>query len=170
MILNTVTNIIKGALKMKKSIINNYLVALKTLINDNRITFAITGNFADECSIVTYFCDKTVVCNFTLFNDSSVTNYDDLINHYHAIIAKHPTRGGEKQLFSLRYNSKGYRSLAVTDSSNLELFDVSHKRISKKLADYLFNEIATDSDYHVSNYCHRYNTTFDFLQTIMFKI
>ena len=155
---------------MKKSLINNYLAALKTLINDNRITFAITGNFADKCSIVAYFCDKTAVYNFTLFNDSSVINYDDLINHYKAIMAKHPTKQGDKQLFSLRYDSKGYCSLAITDSNNLELFGVSHKRISKKLADYLFNEIATDSDYHVSDYCHRYNTTYDFLQTVLFKI
>ena len=155
---------------MKKSLINNYLAALKTLINDNRITFTITDNFLDKCSIITYFCDKTVVCTFTLFNDSSVLNYDDLINHYHAIISKHQTKQGDKQLFSLRYDSKGYCSLAVTDSSNLELFGVSHKRISKKLADYLFNEIATDSEYYVSDYCHRYNTTYDFSQTILFKI
>ena len=155
---------------MKKSLINNYLAALKTLINDNRITFTITGNFADKCLIVAYFCDKTVVYNFTLFNDSSVINYDDLLNHYLAIIAKHPTRQGNKHLFSLRYDSKGYCSLAITDAHNLELFGVRHKRISKKLAGYLFNEVATDSDYYVSDYCHRYNTTYDFLKTIMFKI
>ena len=155
---------------MKKSLINSYLAALKTLVNDKRIYFTITDNFADKCEIVTYFNDKTVVYNFTLFNDSSVLNYDDLINHYHAIMLKHPTRCGDKQLFSLRYDSKGYCSLAITDSSDLELFGVSHKRISKKLADYLFNEIATDSDYYVSDYCHRYNTTFDFLITKLFKI
>ena len=155
---------------MKKSLINNYLAALKTLINDNRITFTIIGNFADKCSIVAYFCDKTVVYSFTLFNDSSVINYDDLLNHYQLIMTKHPTRGGNKQFFSLRYDSNGYCSLAITDSSNLELFGVSHKRISKKLGDYLFNEIAIDSDYHISDYCHRYNTTFDFSQTILFKI
>ena len=63
---------------MKKSLINNYLAALKTLINDNRITFAITGNFEDKCSIVTYFNNKTVVYSFALFNDSSVISYDDL--------------------------------------------------------------------------------------------
>ena len=97
---------------MKKSLINNYLAALKTLINDNRITFAISGNFADKCSIITYFNNKTVVCTFTLFNDSSVLNYDDLINHYHAIMSKHPARCGNKQLFSLRYDSKGYCSSA----------------------------------------------------------
>ena len=155
---------------MKKSLINNYLAALKTLINDKRITLAITGNFADKCLIVAYFCDKTVVYNFTLFNDSSILNYGGLVNHYQAIMAKHPTRSGYKQLFSLRYDSKGYCSLAVTDSSNLELFGASHKRISKKLAGYLFNEIDIDSDYYVSNYCHRYNTTYDFLQTVLFKI
>ena len=155
---------------MKKSLINNYLAALTTLINDKRITFTITGNFADKCLIVTYFNDKTVVCNFTLFNDSSVINYDDLINHYHAIMLKHPTRCGDKQLFSLRYDSVGYCSLAITDAHNLELFGVSHKRISKKLADYLFNEIAIGSDCYVSDYYNRYNTTYDFLQTILFKI
>ena len=155
---------------MKKSLINNYLVALKTLINDSRMTFAITANFVDKCSIVANFCDKTVIYSFTLFDDSSTVNYDDLINHYQLIMAKHPARCSNKQLFSLRYDSKGYCSLAITESSNLGLFGVSHKRISKKLADYLFNEIATDSDYYVSDYCHRYNTTFDFLQTIMFKI
>ena len=151
-------------------LINNYLAALKTLINDNRITFTITGNFADKCEIVTYFNDKTVVCNFTLFNDSSVINYDDLVNHYHAIMLKHPARRCHKQLFRLRYDSIGYCTLAITDAHNLELFGVSHKRISKKLADYLFNEIATDSDYYVSDYCHRYNTTYDFLQTVLFKM
>ena len=155
---------------MKKSIINDYLKALATILNDNRVSYTITGNFADKCHIVAYWCGGQVLHNFTLFNDSSVLNYDDLINHYHAIMSKHHARCGNKQLFSLRYDSKGYCSLAITDSSNLELFGVSHKRISKKLADYLFNEIATDSDYHVSDYCHRYNTTYDFLQTILFEI
>ena len=155
---------------MKKSLINNYLAALKTLVNDNRITFDIVSNFEDKCEIVTYFNDKTVVYNFTLFNDSSIINYDDLVNHYRAIMLKHPVRCGNKQLFSLRYDSVSYCTLAITDASNLDLFGVSHKRISKKLADYLFNDIATYSDYYVSDYTHRYNTTFDFLQTVLFKI
>ena len=155
---------------MKKSLINNYLAALKTLVNDNRITFTITGNFDDKCEVVAYFNDKTVVCNFTLFNGSLTVNYDNLINDYHTIMLKHPIKQGDKQLFSLRYDSVGYCTLAITDAHNLELFGVSHKRISKKLADYLFNDVATDSDYYVSDYCHRYNTTYDFLQTILFKI
>ena len=155
---------------MKKSIIKNYLAALKTLVNDNRITFDIVSNLADKCEIVVYFCDKTVVYSFTLFNDSSIINLDGLINHHQAIMAKHPTRCGDKQVFSLRYDSLGYSSLAITDAHNLELFGVSHKHISKKLADYLFNEIAIDSDYYISDYTRRYNTTFDFLQTISFKI
>ena len=155
---------------MKKSLINNYLAALKTLVNDDRISFTITGNFADKCSIFAYFCDKTVVYSFTVFNDSSSVSYENLINHYQAIMARHPTRQGYKQLFNLRYDSVGYCSLAITDAHNLELFGVSHKRISKKLADYLFNEIAIDSDYYVSDYYRRYNTTYDFKQTILFKI
>ena len=155
---------------MKKSFIKNYLAALKTLINDNRITFDIVSNLADKCEIVAYFNNKTVVCNFTLFNDGSVINYDDLLNHYRAIMFKHPDSCGDKQLFSLRYDSLGYCSLAVTDAHNLELFGVRHKRISKKLADYLFNEVTINSDYHISDYCDRYNTTFDFSKLILFKI
>ena len=155
---------------MKKSLINNYLSVLKTLVNDNRITFVITGNFADKSEIVAYFNDKTVVYSFTLFNDSSLINYDDLLNHYHAVMLKHPTRCGSKQLFSLRYDSIGYCTLAITDAHNLELIGVNRKRISKKLADYLFNEVAVDSNYYTSDYYHRYNTTFDFLQTLLFKI
>ena len=151
-------------------VINNYLAALKTLVNDKRMTFVITSNFADKCSIVTYFNDKTVVCNFTLFNDSSVVNYDDLLNHYHAIMLKHPTRLCSKQLFSLRYDSIGYCTLAITDAHNLEFFGVSHKRIGKKLADYLFNEVAIDGDYYISDYSNRYNNTCDFLQTVLFKM
>ena len=155
---------------MKKSIIKNYLAALKTLVNDNRITFDIVSNLADKCEVVTYFNGKTVVYSFTLFNDSSIINLDGLINHHQAIVDKHPTRCGDKQLFSLRYASEGYCSLAITDAHNLELFGVSHKHISKKLAKCLFNGVAIDSDYRVSDYCHRYNTAYDFSQTILFKI
>ena len=151
---------------MKKSLINNYLAALKALINDDRITFTITGNFENTCHLAAYF-NNEFLCNIVI---NKYNKIEDLINHYHAIITKHPARCGNKQLFSLRYDSKGYCSLAITDSSNLELFGVNHKRISKKLADYLFSEIAIDSDYYVSDYCHRYNTTYDFSQTIMFKI
>lgn len=155
---------------MKQSLINNYLKALNTLVNDSRISFAITGNFSDKCHIVAYWCKNQVLHNFILFNDSSTINYDNLVNDYLAITAKHPIKQGDKQLFILRYDNIGYCTLSITDAHNLELFGVSHKRISKKLADYLFNDVAANSDYYVSDYYHRYNTTFDFLQTIMFKI
>ena len=155
---------------MKKSLINGYTKNLETLLNDKRITFDIVSNLADKCHVVVYWCKNQVLHNFTLFNDSLTVNCDNLINDYLDIMAKHPVKQGDKQLFSLRYASEGYCSLAITDANNLELFGVSHKRISKKLADYLFNEIAIDRDYHVSDYSHRYNTTFDFLQTILFKI
>ena len=155
---------------MKKSLINDYLKALKTLVNDNCITFSITDNFADKCRIVVYLYNSKVVHNFTLFNDSSIVNYDNLINDYLAITAKHPLKQGEKQLFSLRYDSKGYCSLAVTESGNYELFETSHKRISKSLAKYLFNDIAFDDKYYICDYCDRYIATYDFNQTILFSL
>ena len=156
---------------MKQSNTNDYLKALNTLVNDNRVSFSITGNFADKCHIVAYWCKNQVLHNFILFNDSSVINYDNLINDYLSIIAKHPMRQGDKQLFSLRYDSKGYCSLAVSyDSSNLELFEVSHKRISKGLADYLFNDIAFDDNYYINNYCNKYISDSNFNQNVLFSL
>ena len=155
---------------MKKSIINDYLKALNTLVNDNRITFAITCNFTDECHIVAYWCKNQVLYNFTLFNDSSIVNYDNLVNDYLAIMAKHPMEQGEKQLFSLNYDSVGYCSLAVSyNSSNLELFGVSHKRISKALAEYLY-DVAFDSKYYISVCCDKYISDSNFNQTILFVL
>ena len=155
---------------MKKSLINDYLKALKTLVNDNSISFTITGNFADKCHIVAYWCNSQVLHDFTLFNDSSIVNYDNLINDYLAITAKHPMKQGEKQLFSLRYDSLGYCSLAVTDSGNYELFETSHKRISRQLAEYLFNDIAFDDKYYINDCCSRYIATYDFNQTVLFSL
>ena len=155
---------------MKKSLINDYLKALNTLVNDNCISFAITDNFSDKCHIVAYWCNNQVLHDFILFNDGSIVNYDNLVNDYLAITAKHPEKQGEKQLFSLRYDSKGYCSLAVTDSGNYELFGVSHKRISRQLAKYLFNDIAFDDKYYIRDYCDRYIATYDFNQTVLFSL
>ena len=154
---------------MKKSLINDYLKALKTLVNDNCISFAITDNFSDKCHIAAIF-NSQVLHSFTLFNDGSIVNYDNLVNDYIAIMAKHPMKQGEKQLFSLRYDSKGYCTLAITDSGNYELFGVSHKRISKSLAKYLFNNIAFDDKYYICDCCDRYIATYDFNQTVLFSL
>lgn len=155
---------------MKKSLINGYLKALATIINDNRVSFVITGNFADKCHIAVYWRIGQVLHNFTLFNDSSTVNYDNLVNDYLAVTAKHPMKQGEKQLFSLRYDNRGYCSLAVTESGNYELYETSHKRISKSLAKYLFNNIAFDDKYYISDYCDRYIATYDFNQTVLFSL
>ena len=157
---------------MKQSLINDYLKALNTLLNDNRITYAITCNYLDKCHIVAYWCKNQVLHNFTLFNDSSTINYDNLINDYLAIMAKHPTKQGEKQLFSLNYDSVGYCSLAVSyNSSNLELFGISHKRISRKLADVLYSyaDNMNESDF-ISCHTDKYIATYNYSQTLMFLL
>ena len=154
---------------MKKSLINDYLKALKTLVNDNCISFAITDNFSDKCHIAAIF-NSQVVYNFTLFNDGSIVNYDNLVIDYLAIMAKHPMRQDDKQLFSLRYDSMGNSTLAITDSGNYELFGVSHKRIGRQFAKYLLNDIAFDDKYYISDCCDRYITTYDFNQTVLFSL
>lgn len=152
---------------MKKSLINDYLKALNTLVNDSHVSFTVIDNFADKCNIVAIF-NSQVLHNFTLFNDSSIVNYDNLVNDYLAIMTKHPMKQGDKQLFSLRYDSKGYCSLAVTDSGNYELYEASHKRISKSLAEYLFDNIAFGDEYYINDCCNRYIATYDFNQTVLF--
>ena len=155
---------------MKKSLVNDYLKALNTIVNDNCISLAITGNFTDKCNIVAYY-NNQVLHSFTLFNDSSVVSYDNLVNDYLAIMAKHPMKQGEKQLFSLRYDSIGYCSLAVTDSGNYELYEASHKRISRKLADALYSyaDSMNESDF-ISCYTDKYVTTYNYSQTLMFLL
>ena len=156
---------------MKKSLINDYLKALKTLVNDNRISFEVTCNFADKCHIVAYWCNNQVLHDFTLFNDNSTVNYDNLVNDYLAIMTKHPTKQGDKQLFSLRYDSKGYCSIAITCSSNLELFGVSHKRISRQLAKVLYNYATYEAqDDFISCYTDKYTTSYNYSLTLMFKL
>ena len=155
---------------MKKSLINDYLKALNALVNDSHVSFTITDNFADKCHIVARLCNSLVLHDFILFNDSSIASYDNLVSNYLAIIAKHPMKQGEKQLFSLRYDSKGYCSLAVADSGNYELYGTRHKRISRQLAEYLFNDIAFDDKYYISDYCDRYIATYNFNQTILFSL
>ena len=158
---------------MKKSLINDYLKALNALVNDSHVSFTVIDNFADKCHIVARLCNSLVLHNFTLFNDSSavnVVNYDNLVSNYLAIMVKHPLKQGEKQLFSLRYDSKGYCSLAVTDSGNYELYGTSHKRISKSLAEYLFDNIAFDDKYYIDDYCDRYIATYDFNQIVLFSL
>ena len=160
---------------MKQSIIDDYLKALKTLVNDNRISFAITGNFADKCNIAAYWCKNQVLHNFILSNDSSTISYDNLVNDYLVIMAKHPTKQGDKQLFSLNYDSKGYCTLAVSyDSSNLELFGVSHKRISRALAKYLFNYVIDDNNvskaYLLSYKTNKYINSLDSNQNLLFVL
>ena len=152
---------------MKKSLVNDYLKALNTLVNDSHVSFTVIDNFADKCNIVAIF-NSQVLHNFTLFNDSSIVNYDNLVNDYLAIMTKHPMKQGDKQLFSLRYDSKGYCSLAVTDSGNYELYEASHKRISKSLAEYLFDNIAFGDEYYINDCCNRYIATYDFNQTVLF--
>ena len=157
---------------MKKSLINTYLNALTTLVNDNRISFAITCNFTGKCHIVAYWCKNQVLHNFTLFNDSSIVNYDNLVNDYLAIMAKHPIKECEKQLFSLRYDSQGYCSLAVSyNSSNLELFGIHHKRISKTLAKHLYNYATYKAkDDFISCFTNKYITSYNYSQTLMFLL
>ena len=155
---------------MKKSLINDYLKALNTLVNDNRISFAITSNFADKCNIVAIF-NSQVLHNFTLFNDGSIVNYDNLVNDYLAIMAKHPKKQGEKQLFSLRYDSKGYCSLAVTESGDFELYGTTHKRISRQLAKVLYNYADNmNEDDFISCYTDKYITSYNYSQTLMFLL
>ena len=133
---------------MKKSLINDYLKALNTLVNDNRVSFSITGNFADKCHIVAYWCKNQVLYNFTLFNDSSIINYDNLINNYLAIMAKHPIKEGDKQLKIKR--GKSYEvtipnkpleesNIYYNDNDSIFRWELSNNKLYTEIPDILKN-------------------------------
>ena len=153
---------------MKQSNINDYLKSLNTLVNDNRITFAITGIFADKCHIVTYF-NNEFLCNIVI---NKYNKIEDMINNYKIIQSNHPINRGKEQLFSLIYNRKGYCYLASTIRSNLELFDTKHKRIGKQFAQAIWNYAIDDNniDNIISCNTSGYNTSYDFNHTVLFRL
>ena len=153
---------------MEQSLINDYLKALNTLVNDSRISFAITGNFENTCHLAVYFSNE-FLCNIVINRYNKI---EDMVNNYKIIQSNHPINRGKEQLFSLIYNSKGYCYLASTIRSNLELFDTKHKRISNKFAQSIWNYVIDDNniDNIISCSTSGYNTSYDFNQTILFKM
>lgn len=153
---------------MKKSLINTYLNALNTLVNDNRITYAITYNNNHYMRFAVNF-NNDFICNVDYHEHSF---FDGIVRMYLHTMEAHPIRQGGKQLFKLNYDSKGYSNLAVTDSSNLEFFNCKPVRISKKLATDLYNYVIDDNSkaellaYHTNKYIN----SFDSNQTVLFKL
>ena len=153
---------------MKKSLINDYLKALNTLVNDNRITFAITYNNNHYMRFAVNF-NNDFICNVDYHEHSF---FDGIVRMYLRVMETHSTRQGEKQLFKLNYDSKGYCNLAVTDSSNFEFFNCTCKRISNKMAKDLYNYVIDDNSKAeiLSHSANKYINSFDFNQTVLFRL
>ena len=52
----------------------------------------------------------------------------------------------------------------------MELYKVSHKRINKKLADYLFDSVAFNDNYYIGDYCDKYITNVNFNKNVLFSL
>ena len=153
---------------MKKSLIDDYLKALKTLVNDSRVSFAITYNNNHYMRFAVNF-NNDFICNVDYHEHSF---FDGIIRMYLHTMEAHPIKQGNKQLFKLNYDSQGYSNLTVTDSSNLEFFGCGSVRISKKLAKDLYNYVIDDNGkaellaYHTNKYIN----SFDSNQILLFKL
>ena len=153
---------------MKQSNTNEYLKALNTLVNDNRITYAVTYNNNQYMRFAVNF-NNEFICNVDYHERSF---FDGVVRMYLHTTEAHPIRQGEKQLFKLNYDSAGYCSLAVTDSSNLEFFNCSCKRISNKMAKDLYNYVTDDNSKAevLSHSTNKYINTYDFNHTVLFRL
>lgn len=90
---------------------------------------------------------------FTVARGLHVT-YDNLLDTVRAIYASHPTRKMDDVLYCVKYNTKRRTyTFAVTNSSNLELFDVKHRRISAALVDELEYFVHKCDVQYVTAYC-----------------
>ena len=72
---------------MKKSLINDYLKALNTIVNDNRITYAITCNFVDNYLINGEFVSKEDDKNWWL--DCEYDNLSDCDKDFYEYESKY---------------------------------------------------------------------------------
>ena len=109
------------------------------------------------------------ICNVDYHEHSF---FDGIIRMYLRVTESNSTRQGEKQLFKLNYDSKGYCNLAVTDSSNLEFFNCTCKRISNKMAKDLYSYVIDDNSKAeiLSHSANKYINSFDFKQTVLFRL
>lgn len=83
--------------------------------------------------------------------------YDNLIDNVRAVYASHPTRIMNDVLYSCVYDTKrGTLSLDVTNSSNLELYNVKHRRVSSALREVLEYTLNKCSIKYVTQYCDKY--------------
>ena len=153
---------------MKQSLINNYLKALSTLVDDNRISYTITYNNNQYIRFAVNF-NNEFICNVDYHERSF---FGGVIRMYLHTTEAHPTRQGEKRLFKLNYDSKGYCSLSVTDSSNLEFFNCICKRISSKMAQDLYNYVIDDNSKAeiLSHNANKYINSSDFNHTVLFSL
>lgn len=153
---------------MKQSNINDYLKVLNTLVNDSRITYAVTYNNNHYINFAVNF-NNEFICNVDYHEHSF---FDGIVVMYLRVMEAHPTRQGDKQLFKLNYDSKGYCNLAVTGSSNLEFFNCKPVRISNKTAKDLYNYvIECDSKAEIlSHITNKYNNSLSFNHSILFRL
>lgn len=106
----------------------------------------------------------------TLAHDMHVT-YDNLIDNVLAVYAQHPTRDISDVLYSCVYDTgRDTLSLDVTNSSNLELYNVKHKRISSALRDvleYALNKCAIE---YITQYTDKCISNFNKSGGFTFKL
>ena len=133
---------------------------LGLLLNDSRLGFVdvrndkvISDGLGDGITIGRIVWASGNGSYFTVAQHLHVT-YDNLIDTVRAIYANHPTRVMGDVLYSVIYNTKrGTYSFAVTNSSNLELFGVKHRRISAALVDELEYIVHKCDVKYVTHYC-----------------
>lgn len=153
---------------------NNQLIKdLGRLLNDSRIGFCDVRS--DKRRIVGYsdlgngdgvIIGRVVWASgngsyFTITRDLHVTP-DTLIESLRAIYANHPTRVLCDVMYCVKYDTKrNSMTLGVTNSSNLEQYDVTPRRMSAQLRAAIEYAVSKEHIKYKTEYCDTFISNFE---------
>lgn len=133
---------------------------LKRLLNDNRLY--IDSIAKKDHIVITSVSFKHGNGTLERIHDAIELTYDNIFDVVDSIYRKHPTRNIEDVMYSIKWDTKPDKFLlGVTNDSNLELFNVKHRRVSKELRNAIDQYITDYAVVYKFQYSDKFISNFD---------
>ena len=147
---------------------NNFIRDLQTLINNHLVAIKVSSLCPFDYTTLSYSVEYEAVTVYFFGVKSILMSYDSLMDVYKAIIRALPIN--LKNTFRLDFDRKGYSYVKVANASNLEFYNCKSKRISKDLADYLYNSLDCGDVTVICQHANKYISSYDFNISYTFQI
>ena len=147
---------------------NNFIRDLQTLINDSLVTIKIRSLCPFDYAKVSYSVEYDGAIVYFFGVKSRLMSYDSLMHVYKAISRALPLN--LKNVYRLDFDSNGYSYLKVALASNLEFYNCKSKRISKDLADCIYNAVDSGNVAVICQHTNKYISSYDFNISYTFQI